>query len=108
MHELSIAESILDAVRKEIALHPGTYPTRVGVRIGSMAAVDPESLNFCFNAVVRGTEWESLKLATNIVQARRICNRCGHVFVIEAYNAVCTVCFSEDTAPDGGDELDLE
>ena len=57
MHELSIAESILDAVRKEIALHPGTVPTRVGIKIGSMAAIDPEALKFCFDAIVNGTDW---------------------------------------------------
>jgi hydrogenase nickel incorporation protein HypA/HybF len=108
MHELSIAESILDAVRKEIALHPGVYPARVGVRIGSMAAIDPESLSFCFNAVVQGTEWDSLKLDMNVVPAQRICNSCRHIFVVEAYNSVCTVCASEDTTPEGGDELDLE
>jgi hydrogenase nickel incorporation protein HypA/HybF len=108
MHELSIAESILDAVRKELALHPGTVPMRVGVRIGSMAAIDAEALTFCFEAVVQGTEWDTLKLDTNVVPARRICNSCGHTFVVEDYNAVCTTCASEDTTPDGGDELDLE
>lgn len=108
MHELSIAESILDAVLKELALNPGVYPTRVGVRIGSMAAIDPESLNFCFNAVVQGTDWDNLKLDINVVPAQRICNNCGHIFVVEAYNSICTACASENTTPEGGDELDLE
>src|SRR5271166_2755282 len=99
MHELSIAESILDAVRKEIALHPGTFPTRVGVRIGAMAAIDPQALTFCFDAVVQGTEWGDLKLDTNVIPARRICNNCAHIFAVENYNAVCAACSSEDTTP---------
>ncbi len=108
MHELSIAESILDAVRKEIALHPGAVPLRVGVRIGSMAAIDEEALTFCFEVVVHGTEWETLKLETKVIPARRICNSCGNTFIIEDYNSVCPACGSEDTRADGGDELDLE
>lgn len=108
MHELSIAESILDAVRKELALHPGTVPLRVGVRIGSMAAIDAEALTFCFEAVVQGTEWDALKLDTNVIPARRICISCGNNFVVEDYNAVCPACSSPDTTADGGDELDLE
>ncbi len=108
MHELSIAESILDAVRKEIAMNPGTVPTRVGIKIGSMAAIDPEALTFCFDAIVSGTEWSDLKLATNVIPASRICNNCRNVFVVEDYNSICPACASSDTAPDGGDELDLE
>jgi hydrogenase nickel incorporation protein HypA/HybF len=62
MHELSIAESILEAVRKELAGRPGAKPIRVGLRIGELAAVDVDSLTFCFEAVVRGTDWETLQL----------------------------------------------
>lgn len=108
MHELSIAESILDAVRKEIALHAGTVPMRVGIKIGSMAAIDSESLKFCFDAVVSGTEWAGLKLDTNVIPASRICNNCRNVFVVEDYNSICPACSSSATTPDGGDELDLE
>ena len=36
MHELGIANSVLDAVRTEMSLHPGTYPCKVGVRIGEV------------------------------------------------------------------------
>jgi hydrogenase nickel incorporation protein HypA/HybF len=108
MHELSIAESILDAVRKEIALNPGTTPIRVGVRIGAMAAVDADSLLFCFEAVVKDTEWATLKLDAKVIPAKRTCNACNGLFVVEDYNSICPTCLSEDTFPVGGDELDLE
>ena len=57
MHEMGIACSILDAVAKAVAnnavdkqarRHPGVRATRVGVRIGELAAIDPEALRFCF------------------------------------------------------------
>jgi hydrogenase nickel incorporation protein HypA/HybF len=62
MHELGIAESILDAVRKELAGHRGARPLRIGLRIGEFAAVDADSLRFCFEAVNRGTDWEPVVL----------------------------------------------
>ena len=107
MHELSIAESILDAVHKEIALHPGTVPTRVGIKTGSTNAIAgaPRA------SMVRrklGTDWAELKLDTNVILASRICNNCRNVFVVEDYNSICPACSSSETTPDGGDELDLE
>ena len=55
MHELGIANSILDGVAKEIERRPGSRPTRVGVRIGELAGVDPDALRFGF---ISGDELE--------------------------------------------------
>lgn len=52
MHEFGIAQSILAAVRAEVAKYPGARAVKVGVRIGPMAGVDKESLAFCFQAAV--------------------------------------------------------
>ncbi len=63
MHEMGIASSILDAVRKEAALRPGLRIAKVGVRLGELGGVDTESLRFCFDALVMQTELERLELA---------------------------------------------
>jgi hydrogenase nickel incorporation protein HypA/HybF len=62
MHELSIADSILDAVRNESARHGGAHVSKVGLLLGELAGVDRESLSFCFDALVLGTELEPLEL----------------------------------------------
>lgn len=62
MHELGIAASVLDAVRAELALHPGARATRAGLRLGEFAGVDRKSLTFCFEALVRGTDLDPLSL----------------------------------------------
>jgi hydrogenase nickel incorporation protein HypA/HybF len=56
MHELGIAHSVLEAVRRESSKYPGSKATRVGLRIGPMAGVDRASLSFCFEAVGEGLE----------------------------------------------------
>ena len=63
MHEMGIASSILDAVHRELHLYPGSRAAKVGVRIGEFAGVDRESLAFCFEALVKGSEFEPLELA---------------------------------------------
>lgn len=108
MHELSIAESILDAVRSELARHPGARPTRVGLRVGEFSAVNVASLTFCFESVVRGTEWESLQLDARLCPQRRICKGCGNEFNVVEYEASCPVCASGNTTLISGDELDFD
>jgi hydrogenase nickel incorporation protein HypA/HybF len=108
MHELSIAESILDAVRAELLRYPGARPVRVGLRIGQLAAVDIDSLNFCFESVVRGTDWESLTLDAKSCPPTRRCLDCGEEFVSVDYNVVCPKCHGANTMSTGGDELDFD
>lgn len=108
MHELSIAESILEAVRIELTKHPGARPIRVGLRIGELAAVDVDSLTFCFEAVLKGTDWESLQLDARVCPQRRRCSNCGNEFSVVDFNASCPACASSDTRLTSGDELDFD
>jgi hydrogenase nickel incorporation protein HypA/HybF len=62
MHEMGIASSILEAVRKELHRYPGCRASKVGVRIGEFAGVNGESLRFCFEAIVKGSPAEPLEL----------------------------------------------
>lgn len=61
MHELGIAGSVLEAVRERAAAERARI-VRVGVRIGPLAGVDRNSLSFCFDAMVKGSEFEPLAL----------------------------------------------
>jgi hydrogenase nickel incorporation protein HypA/HybF len=63
MHEMGIAGSILEAVQKELLRYPGYRVAKVNVRIGDYAAVDGESLQFCFDAIVKGSSFDPLELA---------------------------------------------
>jgi hypothetical protein len=62
MHEMGVANSILEAVQRELDRFPGCRATKVAIRIGEYAGVDPESLRFCFEALVKGTDFEPLEL----------------------------------------------
>jgi hydrogenase nickel incorporation protein HypA/HybF len=63
MHEMGVANSILVAVQQELDRYPGRRAAKIAVRIGEFAGVDPDSLQFCFEALVKGTDLEPLELA---------------------------------------------
>ena len=62
MHEVGIAASVIDAVRAQVAKNPGKRAVAVGVRIGALAGVDGESLQFGFDALVKDSDVEPLRL----------------------------------------------
>jgi len=62
MHEMGIASSVLEAVHQELHRYPHQRAAKVGLRIGEFAGVDRESLHFCFEALVKGSEFEPLEL----------------------------------------------
>ena len=63
MHELGLAESILDLVREYVPEADAPRVERVTVRIGDNAGVVAESLEFCFQAGVAGTPYANARLA---------------------------------------------
>jgi len=68
MHEMGIAQSVLDAVRKEAAMRPGFRVAKIALRLGDLSGVDTESLTFCFEALVKDTDLDPLELAIDYVQ----------------------------------------
>ncbi len=69
MHELGIAISILESVQSAARRNPGVRITKVGVKIGELAGVDVDALQFGFECMVKDTEWERLVLACRIDSA---------------------------------------
>lgn len=70
MHEIGIAASVMDVVRKEVGMRPGTRAITVGLRIGELAGVDPESLRFGFDALVKDSDLDPLQLEVEYLAAR--------------------------------------
>lgn len=107
MHELSIAASILDAVRAETARRSGARLLKIGLRLGELAGVDRDSLAFCFEAIVQDTEFAEATLEIEWCPQRNRCPECGRTFTVVCFEAACPACGARSTEPAGGDELDL-
>jgi len=107
MHEFGIACSVLDAARAEVRLRPEMKLTKIVVRVGALAGVDPDALDFCFQALVKETDWEAVVLEIERRAQRHGCPRCGREFEVIQYNTTCPVCGESETTFSGGNELEL-
>ena len=107
MHELGIAEAVLDAIRTDAARHADVRVRKARVRIGELAGVDADALRFCFGAIIRETEFELLALEIEHCPRRQHCSDCRREFVVKDYDLRCPQCGSERGECIGGDELEL-
>ena len=107
MHEVSIASSVLEAVKVKASRYPGCRPHRVGVRIGELAGIDPDSLRFCFQALVSDTELREIELEIQSCPRRQHCLACGLEFTVRDHDFQCPECGSLNTEYVSGDELEL-
>jgi len=107
MHEIGIANSILDAVRAEAERHSGTEPRKVAVRIGELAAVDADALRFAFEILTRDTDLETLELDIELCPRRQHCCACGAEFDVIDYKLHCPQCGEERSECISGEQLEL-
>lgn len=108
MHELGIANSVLEAVRAEAQRHPGAVPVKVLVRVGELAGVDPDALTFSFEALTSGTECARLTLVVETCPRIHCCPDCGNTFRVVDYQFACPACHAPRTDCISGDELELD
>lgn len=107
MHELGIASSILDCVQKEAERHPDARITKVGVKIGELAGVDQDALQFGFEVLVKDTEWEPVALEVEYVPRVQRCPKCEYEFRMTDYDPRCPLCGEVATQCISGEELDI-
>lgn len=108
MHELAVAQEILALVQRHVAEGQAPAVRAVRVRIGELAGVVPESLDFCFGAIVAGTPWQRAMLAIERVPASARCLACGEVFATSVPGSGCPRCASGRVQMITGDELHVD
>jgi hydrogenase nickel incorporation protein HypA/HybF len=107
MHELGIAASILDCVDQEAERHPNGHISKVGVKIGELAGVDGDALQFGFEVLVKDTEREPLTLELDFVPRIQHCAKCEHEFRMTEFDPRCPLCGDFGTTCVSGEELDI-
>lgn len=106
MHELSITRSMMEIVEEELVRHGLKRLTTLRIRVGELAAVEPEALRFCFEACVKGTAHEGALLCIENVPLTGRCERCSVELPVEGFVQACPECGGALTRT-GGHELDI-
>jgi len=107
MHEMGIANSILDGVAKELRRRPGNRAVKVGVRIGELAGVDPDALSFAFEALTLDTPLAGLELEVEYRAPRSRCRDCSVEFEVRNFELLCPGCGGTNAECISGDEIEF-
>ncbi len=108
MHEMSLCESLVRILEEQAAAHAFSRVKTVWLEIGPRATVDAQALQFCFDAVTRGTIAESARLDICTTAAKAWCFSCEEAISIDDRHSVCPICGSNHVQVTGGDELRIK
>jgi hydrogenase nickel incorporation protein HypA/HybF len=111
MHELSLAQSIVDLVEEQRVSAGFARVRTIRVSVGVLSSVDPRALEFGFDVVARGTVAEGAALAIERPPGRAFCTDCEQTVAIATQADACPICAGHRWKVVGGQELrvvDLE
>ena len=106
MHELGIANEILDVALAEADRHAAKKVTSIRLRVGVLRAIEPENLSFLFGHLARGTPAEGALLEIVEEPVRVDCPACG-VSEARAFTFECPRCNGSGVSVTGGDSLSI-
>jgi hydrogenase nickel incorporation protein HypA/HybF len=92
MHEMTLAESVLQIV-EDAARREGLRRIRaVWLEIGQLSSVEPEAMRFCFDAVARDSVAEGARLEIVTIAGAAWCNACSEPVALAELGAACPRC----------------
>jgi len=103
VHELAIAESVIDTVTERL---PGAKVTCVHLEIGALSGVVADSIRFCFDLATEGTDLAGARLEISEPPAQCRCRGCGAEFQPDGPIVLCP-CGSPDVAVLSGEQLKI-
>jgi hydrogenase nickel incorporation protein HypA/HybF len=105
VHELSLAQSVVEIVENAAAREAFLRVRRVWLEVGVLSCVEPEAMRASFEAVARGTLADGAVLELIRVPGRARCPTCGTVSPLEAREDACPSCGAYGLRPIAGTEL---
>lgn len=108
MHELAIAQSIVDVVEEQANAYNVAHVKEVRLRIGEANGVVVDSLAFCFDMLA---SFDPLlvgaRLAVDLVPYQAYCRTCSEDFIIANFIPQCPRCKGWSNEIVSGNELQV-
>jgi hydrogenase nickel incorporation protein HypA/HybF len=105
VHEMSIAESVLQIIEDKARTDGYASVKTVWLEIGQLAGVETESLRVCFDVVTRDSVARDARLEIIETAGQGWCLECGHNVAVSARYEPCPHCGSFQIEVTGGDEM---
>ena len=106
MHELSIAENMLEIIESHRAEKGFKRCNSLTVRIGLLSAVDEQALRFAFEALTEGGPHQGAVLEVEKTFPQAKCS-CGCSFEVTDLLYTCPRCGAVTAELSGGDDLNI-
>ena len=107
MHELSIAQGIVDILLEQMRTHNLSSIASVRLRIGSLRAVDKESLVFSFDLLTADSPLKAARLDIEDIPMQGRCVQCSQEFLMGHWLDDCPSCGSARVEVISGKELEI-
>ena len=107
MHELSIAQSIVEMVEEVARREGATRVSSINLRLGAMSSVVEEALQFSFEVVAAGTVAEGARLAVEQVSLVVFCPTCDAESTLSSPVFTCPRCGHPAHTLVSGKELEV-
>ena len=104
MHELYLAESILNIVQEYATLQHFSKVNSISLSFGRLSCIESKSLQFAFEVQAKNTSAENASLDFQILPAIIHCFSCEKDLEVETYSAICPKCGGEEVILTGGTE----
>lgn len=105
MHEMSLAESVLQIIEDAARKQGFTRVKTVWLEIGQLACVEKESMRFCFDAVTRDSIAQHARLEIIEIAGQGWCDECDCAVPLAALYEPCPKCGSHALELIGGDAM---
>ena len=105
MHELSIAQSIIQIVEKSIPQNFNKQITHVHLQIGVLSGIEIEALEFAFQILKEKSKIPSSQLVIDKLLGEAYCNNCCFVFEVSKFGESCPNCHNFDISILKGKEM---
>jgi hydrogenase nickel incorporation protein HypA/HybF len=105
VHELSLSSAIVATVERHAA---GRRVSLVTLTVGGLRQVVPETLEFYFAFVARGSVCEGARLEIELLEPRLRCERCEREWRLEDPSFRCATCGEAEVAIVAGNEFQVE
>ena len=92
MHELSIAESLIEMIEENALTHDFKKVIKVTLEIGVLAGIEKSALLFCFDAAAKNSLAEGAELVIQDKLAKGICQHCHQPIITSSWYEPCRFC----------------
>jgi len=105
MHEMALAEGILQIVEDAAAQQDFKRVTEVRLEIGALSGVEPDALTFCLEAVFKGSVAEGARVELERLPGQGFCLACAETVAVAALYDACPKCGGYQVQATGGTEM---